>query len=289
VSAGIPTLIRLLPKAKSPHERLKLRSLVASELRARDVLSRLIADSASSATAFAWQAQLRYSCTDGASRVAVADAIFVHGYEYSGVGERLVLTPQSDRCFVTLTQALSLAMGGACAGAAGAGKTETIRELGTSLGRWLVVIGCSAQLTKDALGGVLRGLAMSGAWGCLDAMDRLSPGSLSVLATQLGAVLAAVRAKTDWFTFEGERVSLRPTVGVMATTSAGYAGRHELPMSLTGLFRPCAVVAPDLQVRVNGGRGGGGGGGGGRPGLFQIAANVAHGLSRPCAVVAPDL
>jgi dynein heavy chain len=242
----------LSAKSKSAHERLKISAMVASEIRSRDVLSRLVADGAASAAAFGWQAQLRYCCDDDACTVTVADANFSHGYEYTGVGPRLVLTPQTDRCFVTLTQALRLALGGTCAGAGGVGKSETVRELGTCLGRWTVLISCSAQMTPEASAGVLRGLAMSGAWVCLDEMDRLVPGSLSVLATQLGSVLSAIRARQDWFAFEDETISIRPTAGVMATISAGYAGRHELPPSLTELFRPCAVVAPDLQVGGHG-------------------------------------
>jgi dynein heavy chain 1 len=107
-------------------QRKKCEHLITEMVHQRDVIVGLLKNSVSSSDDFHWLYQMRFYLVPGAEIlenlvVRMADASFFYGYEYLGVGERLVQTPLTDRCFLTLTQALSQRLGGSPFGPAGTG------------------------------------------------------------------------------------------------------------------------------------------------------------------------
>lgn len=236
-------------------DRLKVVALITIEVHARDVIERLKIASKGKVNqnSFEWMSQLRFTFDRtqgeyGKCLVRQTNTLFEYGYEYQGNSGRLVITPLTDRCYMTLTTALHLCRGGSPQGPAGTGKTETVKDLGKALGYFVVVFNCSPKMNVGSLSKCFSGLAQTGAWGCFDEFNRILVEVLSVVALQISSILSAVKENAARFVFQGDDIRLIKSVGVFVTMNPGYAGRSELPDNLKSLFRPVAMMVPDSQL-----------------------------------------
>lgn len=197
---------------------------------------------------WSWSRQLRSYRDGNGAIVKCAGAEFPYRFEYQGAALGLVRTPLTERCFLALTQAMKLGLGGSPTGPAGTGKTESVKALGAFLGRLVIVFNCDEGMDAGSMKRILGGLAQSGAWGCFDEFNRLEEETLSAVAMLIRPLQEAVRDGNSSVSLGVHNIPLDPHCCVFITmnpASNDYGGRHKLPDSLARLFRPIGMAHPD--------------------------------------------
>uniref|UniRef100_A0A915D7E3 AAA+ ATPase domain-containing protein n=1 Tax=Ditylenchus dipsaci TaxID=166011 RepID=A0A915D7E3_9BILA len=182
---------------------------------------------------FNWLKVMRYYLNPAESDplkscvVRTANAQFHYGFEYLGIQEKLVQTPLTDRCYLTMTQALHCRLGGSPFGPAGTGKQNQLRLWAITLEDLCLYLTATRLLTSRLL------------------VERM----LSAVSQQIQTIQESVKAggemKVD---LVGKTLSVNSNMAIFITMNPGYSGRSNLPDNLKQLFRSLAMTQPDRKL-----------------------------------------
>ncbi|GBG24145.1 Dynein heavy chain 9, axonemal [Hondaea fermentalgiana] len=200
----------------APSDLIRIACVLALDVHTRDLVDSFVQRQISSSASFDWQRQLKQRQT-GATEMCGAN--FTYGFEYVGHFTRISPTPAFDQALLVTAQALRLQMGCVVRGPAVSGKTEVIRELGATLGRYCLIFNCTPQTTLHTLASLFAGLAATGSWLCLEEFDRLPQ---NVLAACVGRVKRLFDAR-----------------------SRGQTSATSLSAKICNLFASCHEVLPE--------------------------------------------
>nr|XP_034971207.1 dynein heavy chain domain-containing protein 1 [Zootoca vivipara] len=182
-----------------------LEVLLTLTVQQRDTFAQLLKCQVSSPQAFEWARLLKYhvALSPECGHVAglppgspwvssppgcwaeALDRRFRYDYEYLGPCLHLLGSPSLDKTFLGLLLALDDFRCGGLLGHPDVGKSHTVQGLAEALGRQLVTLHCTLQMSVGCLSRYLCGAVHAGALLLLEAAERLETAVLSAFSQRL--------------------------------------------------------------------------------------------------------
>ncbi|XP_053561397.1 uncharacterized protein LOC128652486 [Bombina bombina] len=232
----------------SAGDAVKLTNHILVLLYQRDVTEELL-----SKTAPIWSQPLCYE-HDGNTleiNVKIGDSDIIYGYEYQGLAEHQLITPLTERTFLSIITAVSYGMSALCIDTEGTEKGSTVRELCLALGKPLFCFNCTQSTDFRILRDIGKGLAAAGAWICLNGLEQLTQSNLTNLAHLLAQIQYARHCGKESVTLHMDEVSLNTSGACIAIIKRMpndalnwniYPTSCKLPNTLLNCFRIIGVT-----------------------------------------------
>lgn len=241
--------------------KIKIKQIVLDIIHFITTIDSLLLANVQDKNHWCWQSQLRFYLirsvqSESNVQIQIGLTRFEYSFEYLGcLGEsKLVYTELTNKCFLTLTQAIDLGLGGNPYGPAGTGKTESVKALGQYFGRQVLVFNCDEAIDARSMTRILVGLLKCGSFGCFDEFNRLQLDVLSVLSSQIQEIQNCIKNKEKIVKLdEYGSISINNNAAIFITLNpAGknYGGRNRIPDNLKSLFLPVSMTIPEIRKIV---------------------------------------
>jgi dynein heavy chain, axonemal len=120
-----------------------------------------------------------------------------------------------------------------------------------SIGTRAFLLACvcsSPDQHAGDIGRLLKGISLSGAWGCIGQLSNLTSAVLSAAVQLLHVLVLSKRAVASALLFPGDPAPFTPCCSFQVFVTEELHAAAALPDSMRALFRTVALSRPDFEV-----------------------------------------
>ena len=176
------------------------------------------------------------------------DAKFYYGFEFMSCNFPVVLTPLTERCFLSLTQAIKYNFVGCLVGPTSTGKTQTIKGFSYMLGKFLISLSCLQDFDSASIGRIFTGIGQEGAWCLFDELQQASSKTLSVITFYAQHILNAIKSKQEICYLLDSQQVCRHKYACMYSKNPHIRNSYSFEMGLPVFL--CDEVLPIIRILV---------------------------------------
>jgi energy-coupling factor transporter ATP-binding protein EcfA2 len=244
-------LIKLiLDKTTSKLDRRILINQVALENYFNEIIKNLIREDCNSITDFNWLKILQMKIDSDQLFIKIFSSVnFEYGYEYVGLQNNFVVTPQTEKTYLTIGNCFSLRKPFFMYGLPDSGKKETLHTLSRTFGKSMTIFTCSEQFDVSSFNKLLYGSIKNGSWILLDRVDLVTREMMSVVSQHIMNVYRMLNDKDPSIEIKAEKFPLEKNIQIFCVSDVITKG-NEISRNIKNYFRLIGNCSPDLNLFI---------------------------------------
>ncbi|EAY18876.1 Dynein heavy chain family protein [Trichomonas vaginalis G3] len=226
---------------------LKLSSLITLRMYHRDTIERYIKDEVFTQQHYQWFRQVKFTYEEQTKdvKINVGSCSYVYDNEFADCNARTVMTEDSEKDFFSMTSSLHHSYGVSTVGEHCSGKTETLKMISRTLGRFMYILNCSNFSSIKEISMVFKGSLLANVWLCYKHADNLPMDSIAILTDYFRSLFNASQAQQKKVDLLGFEITMPQNYGIFLTFTKT---NDALPDSLHSFFRPTYIRKPPLRL-----------------------------------------
>lgn len=228
-------------------EKRILMNLVSLESYFKNIIKTLVREDVVSTGDFNWLKYLHIKLDGENCNLRVFNMEFEYGYEYVGLQNNFIVSPVTERMYISLANCIDEKKPFLIYGLSESGKKETLTSFAKILGKSLFIFKCSKEFDQKAFHKILYGGQKAGNWLLLDHIELISKENLSAIAQDILQVHWNIQDPKADFYLPNDKIPINKNTRIICTTSLNkIKNANILSESVKYSFRFIGQSVPNL-------------------------------------------
>jgi len=228
-------------------EKRILMNLISLESYFKNIIKTLVREDVVSTGDFNWLKYLHIKLDGENCNLRIFNMEFEYGYEYVGLQNNFIVSPVTERMYISLANCIDDKKPFFVYGLAESGKKETLLSFSKILGKSLFIFKCSQNFDQKAFHKLLYGGQKSGSWLLLDGIELISKENLSAIAQDILMVHWNIQDPKADFYLPYDKIPINKNSRIICTTKLiKFKNANILSENVKYSFRLIGQSVPDL-------------------------------------------
>ena len=228
-------------------EKRILMNLISLESYFKNIIKILVREDVVSTSDFNWMKILHIKLDGENCSIRIFNMDFEYGYEYVGLQNNFVVSPVTERMYISLANCLDDKKPFIIYGLPESAKKETLLSFGKILGKSIFIFKCSQNLDQKSFHKLLYGGQKSGNWLLLDNIELISKENLSAIAQDILMVHWNIRDPKADFYLPYDKIPINKNTRIICTSRVHSLTKATfISESVKYSFRFIGQSTPDL-------------------------------------------